>query len=125
MERPCASDLRNIVDTVSAILDSLSHLGSERDITHAIVIHLVLTKLDTGSKVKWDEQLEYNTLPKWSNCASVLIKRCQFLEVNDDKVTRVEHNFSKQLKQLAKANCGNINFIDRKNSTFSLACVEI
>ncbi|XP_037820753.1 uncharacterized protein LOC119611053 [Lucilia sericata] len=122
MEKPCSSDLRNIVDTVSAILDSLSHIGSDKDITNAIIIHLVLTKLDSGSKEKWDEQLDYKTLPKWTDCASVLIKRCQFLDINGDKSSRTEQNSSKLVRP--KLNNANNNFRDRRNSTFSFTCTE-
>ena len=52
INKPCAFELRHIVDTVSAVLDSLSHIGTDKDITHEIIIHLVLSKLDSDSKAK-------------------------------------------------------------------------
>ncbi|XP_065361988.1 uncharacterized protein LOC135955564 [Calliphora vicina] len=83
--KPSAAALRQVVDNVSAILDSLSHLGSDKDIMHALVIHLVMSKVDNTSRTKWDEGQDLKELPKWDACASVLIRRCQFLELNDDK----------------------------------------
>ena len=65
MSKPSSSDLRNIVDTVSAVLDSLAHLGTSKDIMNAMVIHLVLSRVDSESKSKSDEQLDYKKLPSW------------------------------------------------------------
>ena len=56
--------LQNMVDSVSAIIDSLENLGKSEDIMNALVIHLVLSKVDCDSKAKWDEQLDYANLPK-------------------------------------------------------------
>ena len=71
MSKPSSSDLRNIVDTVSAVLDSLAHLGTSKDIMNAMVIHLVLSRVDSESKCKWDEQLDYKKLPNWEDCSWV------------------------------------------------------
>ena len=62
MSKPSSSDLRNIVDTVSPVLDSLGYLGTRKDIMNAMVIHLVLSKLDSDSKNKCHEQLDYKKL---------------------------------------------------------------
>jgi len=82
MNKPSASELRQIVDNVSAIIDSISTLGKSENITHSIIIHLVLSKIYASSNEKWDEQLNYKSLPSWKDCSEVLIKRCQFLEMN-------------------------------------------
>lgn len=113
--KPDASDLRQTVDSVSAVLDSLSHLGTNEDITHAIVIYLVLSKVDSDSKSKWDEQLNYTSLPKWSDCATVLIRRCQFLEVNE-KLVESEQVYKKSFKSKSK---------ERKNTNFSFQCIQV
>lgn len=85
-----ASLLRKAVDTVSAIYDSLLSLGDERDITNALLIHIVLSKVDSVTRAKWNEQLDYATLPTWENCAKVLIRRCQSLEVNEYKTSKTD-----------------------------------
>lgn len=118
--KPCSSDLRHIVDTVSAILDSLSHIGTDKDITNALIIHLVLSKLDQESKAKWDEQLDYTSLPKWSDCASVLIRRCQFLDVNDNRTMGYDKNSEKQNKFKANNNFNKF----KGNFKSSLSCIE-
>ena len=50
------------------MLDSLAHLGTSEDIMNAMVIHLVLSRVDSESKSKWDEQLDYKKLPSWEVC---------------------------------------------------------
>lgn len=82
---PNASLLRNAVDTISAIYDSLHSLGSECDIVNALFIHLAMSKVDGPTRAKWNDQLDYSKLPTWNDCAKVLIRRCQSLEVNEHK----------------------------------------
>ena len=53
MCKPSSSDLQNIVDTVSAVLDSLAHLGTSKDIMNGMVIHLVLSRVGMSNR---DEQ---------------------------------------------------------------------
>ena len=121
MSKPSASDLRNIVDTVSAVLDSLSNLGTDKDITNAIIVHQVLSKVDYDSKSKWDEQLDYSKLPNWEDCASVLIKRCQFLEINDDRSRKQEStnaNYSNNNKNVPNMKNNN------RNQAYSFSCSE-
>lgn len=84
INKPNAPALRNAVDTVSAIYDSLLSMGSEKDIASALIISLVISKVDSVTKSKWNEQLDYSTLPTWSECSKHLIRRCQALEVNED-----------------------------------------
>lgn len=82
MTQPNASELQNIVDNVSACLESLATLGSHEQILHSMLIYLVMSKIDHGSKAKWDEQLD-KELPTWSQCSMILLRRCQFLKVNE------------------------------------------
>lgn len=90
LNKPNASSLRNTVDTVSAIYDSLQSLGSESEITNALIIHLVLSKIDPATKSKWNDQMDYSTLPTWNECVKHLIRRCQSLEVNEDRYSKPE-----------------------------------
>lgn len=78
MDKPSASGLRQIVDNASAILGSLSLLGSDKEIMHSLVIYLVMSKVDQVFKTKSDERQKYKTLLKWDACAAVLIRTSQF-----------------------------------------------
>ncbi|XP_075162510.1 uncharacterized protein LOC142235137 [Haematobia irritans] len=96
MVGPDASALRNTVDTVSAIFGSLQSLGTQDEIINALIIHLVLSKVDIDTKAKWNEQLDYSNLPTWEKCANILIRRSQSLEVNEDRSSRGERNSKKR-----------------------------
>ena len=117
MSNPSSSDLRNIVDTVSAVLDSLAYLG-----TNAMVIHLVLSKVDSDSKSKWDEQWDYKKLPSWEDFSSILIKKCKFIEMNEDKsrlyVSNSSNNWGSN-KSKSRNNNGNNNFRSNSNQIFA------
>ncbi|XP_037943125.1 uncharacterized protein LOC119675975 [Teleopsis dalmanni] len=79
----CKSDskqLRNIVDTMSALYSSLKTLSSTTQIMDAIMIHLLMNKVDPGTKQRWEDQLSYETLPTWEGCCKMLERRCQQLE---------------------------------------------
>ena len=129
MSKPSSSDLRNIVDTVSVVLDSLAHLGTSKDIMNAMVIHLVLSKVDSDSKSKWDEQLDYKKLPSWEDCSSILIKRCEFIEINEDKSRNTESNSSNNRgsnnNDSRNSNASsNFRSNNNRNSSYSYACSE-
>ena len=50
--KPSAVALRSMIDTVSATYDSLLSLGDDKKITNAILIHLVMSKVDPITKSK-------------------------------------------------------------------------
>ncbi|XP_037929505.1 uncharacterized protein LOC119663992, partial [Teleopsis dalmanni] len=109
--------LRHIVDTVSALFCSLLSLGSEADILNAIVIHLVLSKVDNETKIFYDSQQDFESLPSWESCYTLLSRRCQFLEsnskrCNNDKVNDTKNNsFNRKLTTFVntKINCMKCN----------------
>lgn len=68
MTKPSTSSLRSIIDTVSAIFASLSSLGNDKDIANAMIIHMVMAKVDHITKSRFEEQLDYDTLPSWEDC---------------------------------------------------------
>ncbi|XP_037929146.1 uncharacterized protein LOC119663604 [Teleopsis dalmanni] len=39
-----------------------------------------MQKVDEDSRNKWKESLNFETLPKWEDCANLLDRHCQFLE---------------------------------------------
>lgn len=92
MNKPSASSLRSMVDTVSAIYDSLLSVGDDKHIANAILIHLVMSKVDTVTKHKWEEQLNYNQLPLWSDGETILNKRFQHLSADEASTSRLQVN---------------------------------
>ncbi|XP_053968858.1 uncharacterized protein LOC128870281 [Anastrepha ludens] len=75
-----ASQLQSLVDNVSALYSSLLSIGSDKNISHLLLIHLVMDKVDEETQKKWKESLDFTSLPSWEQCAKVLERRCQFLE---------------------------------------------
>ena len=47
---------------------------------NAIIIHIVLSKLDNGSKQSYEEQRGYDSLATWEQCHKMMRRRSQFLE---------------------------------------------
>lgn len=48
--KPSARGLRSILDNVAALRSSLLSLGSELEVMNAIIIHIILSKIDSESK---------------------------------------------------------------------------
>ncbi|XP_055916442.1 uncharacterized protein LOC129949183 [Eupeodes corollae] len=90
--------LRSLVDDISALFSSLLSIGSYENICNAIIIHIAISKVDQDTQSKWDEQLDYRKLPEWKECASVLNKRCQFLEARDSKQSRSDSTLKPAIK---------------------------
>lgn len=59
-------------------------IGSEKDISNAIHIHIMLTKVDPATKSRWNDQLDYQILPAWDACSKSVIRRCRSLEFNNE-----------------------------------------
>lgn len=110
--KPSASALRNMIDTVSAIYDSLLSLGDDKKIANAILIHLVISKVDSTTRTKWEEQLDYENLPLWVDCEAMLNKRYQHIAADESSNSKLKSSKSK-----------NDNHNHRgKSSKTSLAC---
>ncbi|XP_055904404.1 uncharacterized protein LOC129940170 [Eupeodes corollae] len=92
------TNLRSLVDNMSALYNSLTSLGSEKDICNAVLIHIVMSKVDSETRNKWDEELDYNKLPSWDQCTKMLNKRCQFLEAKEGRQIQSETNQKGQSK---------------------------
>ena len=95
MNKPSATALRGMIDTVSAIYESLLSIGDDKKISNAIIIHLVMSKVDPITKSKWDEQLDFTKLPLWSDCESVLNKRYQHISADESSSSRPKHSNAK------------------------------
>ena len=110
--KPSASALRSMIDTVSAIYDSLLSIGDDKKITNAILIHLVMSKVDPVTKSKWEEQLDFEKLPLWSDCEAALNKRFQHISADESSSSRP--GSSRNRNENAP----------RKNNKTSLSCTK-
>ncbi|XP_039967850.1 uncharacterized protein LOC120779574 [Bactrocera tryoni] len=79
-----------MIDEVSAVYDSLLSLGDEKQITNAIIIHIVMTKVDSVTRSKWEEQLDYDHLPLWKDCEATLNRRFQQLAAEGESCSRTK-----------------------------------
>ncbi|XP_033252882.1 uncharacterized protein LOC117192344 [Drosophila miranda] len=113
MTQQSASSLRNLIDTASSIYGSLLSIGDDKKISNAMIIHLVLRRVDPVTKEKWEEQLDYDKLPLWTDCEKLLNRRHQHLSAeNSDKpkqeqkaVPSKTHNRSSFATAMRKAIC--------------------
>ncbi|XP_049302017.1 uncharacterized protein LOC125775435 isoform X2 [Bactrocera dorsalis] len=88
--KPSAPSLRSMIDEVLAMYDSLLSLGDEKHITNAIIIHIVMTKVDSATRSKWEEQLDYDKLPLWKECEATLNRRFQQLSAEGASNSRTK-----------------------------------
>jgi len=73
-----SSSFREILDTVAALRVSLLSLGTEQNAFEAILIQLVLQKVDSDSKQAYDRNQSYEQFPTWDNFYNILGRYCQF-----------------------------------------------
>lgn len=78
--QPDGNQLRSIVDNASALYSSLSSLGTDREISDALLIHITMGKIDEDSRNKWKDSLDFSKLPKWDDFTNLLDRRCQYLQ---------------------------------------------
>ncbi|XP_037931003.1 uncharacterized protein LOC119665826 [Teleopsis dalmanni] len=80
MTKADPASLRKLIDIVAALRSSLLSLGSEVKVMNAIIIYIVLSKVDAETKFAHDEKQEFEKMPSWDECYKMLSRRCQFLE---------------------------------------------
>ena len=78
LSKPDGVALRKLIDNAAALRGSLLSLGSVEEILNAILIHLVVSKIDSDSRNRYNESQDFKEFPTW--CCSILSRRCQFLE---------------------------------------------
>ncbi|XP_037930495.1 uncharacterized protein LOC119665299 [Teleopsis dalmanni] len=115
--KPEGDKLRSLIDTASAIYSSLLSLGSERDISQAMLIHIVMQKCDEGTRRKWKESLDFKRLPCWNDCSAVLERHCQYLQSLDktsscvsdvhtnDKLSKIKKSHKDYAFSCTKSSC--------------------
>ncbi|XP_017482945.1 PREDICTED: uncharacterized protein LOC108371850 [Rhagoletis zephyria] len=97
-----AEHLRKVIDTTNARLNAMLSLGTYENIANALIIFLVMEKLDSESQAKWEEAEEdYTKLASCVECSAVLARRCQTLEAREVKTDRMEvrHNVTKEISK--------------------------
>lgn len=104
VSKPSSGQLRSLVDNVSALYSSLQSLGSPTDIVNAMLIHIVMGKVDSDTKRKWKDSLDFSKLPTWEDCSNILERRCQYLESLDSNTIsrRQDHHSGKSNQKLSK-----------------------
>ncbi|XP_017466939.1 PREDICTED: uncharacterized protein LOC108359537 [Rhagoletis zephyria] len=70
VSKPSGAALRSLIDKASAIYGSLQSLGTDSQISQAMLIYLVLQKADEETNCKWKESLNFKALPTWDDCTS-------------------------------------------------------
>jgi len=125
IEHPSAAALRSMIDTVSAIYGSLLSLGDDKNICNTILIHLVINKVDPMSKLKWKDQLDYATIPMWSDCETVLNLRFQNLSA--EASAKLASNSSKTESKAVSKNNNRSSFFcsvaSGRNNQVSSTCL--
>ncbi|XP_075167480.1 uncharacterized protein LOC142239573 [Haematobia irritans] len=126
IHKPSASALRSMIDTVSAIYDSLLSIGDDKNITNAMLIHLVMSKVDHSTKSKWEEQLNFEQLPLWSECEAALNKRYQHISADETsnsklKSVKARHEFPSKKSSRTSLSCSKT----KHNNEKCLMCKSI
>ena len=75
MPKPSSSALRNIIDTVSTIYDSLLSFNDDNPITNVLTIHLVMSIIYPIIRSKSEKKMDYDTFPLKKDCEAILSKR--------------------------------------------------
>lgn len=111
------TQIRSLVDNVSALYSFLLSLGSHSDIAQSMLIYIVMEKVDDETKRKWKDSLDFTKLPSWDDCSKVLERHCQFLEsVESSHTTHVAPRKSGH-QQSGKSNDKN----SKSGSSFSVS----
>lgn len=121
--KPDALALRKLIDSVAALRGSLLSLGTADEILNAILIHLVVSKLDTDSRNQFNEKQDLKDFPTWDECYTVLSRRCQLLQDNATSVepsktlkfSHKQHNQSRKSTFVATNSESNCSYCNRSD----------
>jgi hypothetical protein len=86
MSRESAAEIQRIIDDVSSHLDALKNLDVKVDDWDPIVIYLVAIKLESETRKRWEEKVDKDKLPTWSDMLKCLQKRLRALESVENAV---------------------------------------
>ena len=74
------SSLRTLSDKMNSHIRAPQAMGNKENLANALLIHIVGSKLDVSSQIKWEENTSTSELPSWLDMETFLEKRCQMLE---------------------------------------------
>ncbi|XP_073821302.1 uncharacterized protein [Musca autumnalis] len=116
MQKSDSVSLRHLIDTVSAVRGSLLSLGSEADVMNAILVHMVLSKVDNETKDNYDEKQDFKSLPSWDLCYELLSRRCQFLGSHKKRIEFPEKVVANKPKPNNKFNRSAHTFVNSNSN---------
>lgn len=80
-EANCTASLRALSDSINAQMSALELIANPEEIAYGILMHLIMSKLDSSSLSKWEEHsASQKEIPNWQEFKSFLDKRCTVLE---------------------------------------------
>ncbi|KAH8264687.1 hypothetical protein KR038_010116 [Drosophila bunnanda] len=74
-----------------------------------MLIYLILNRVDPVTKQKWEEQLDYETLPLWSDCEKMLNRRYQHLSAEESTKPKLEKLPSSKPHNRSSFSCSSSN----------------
>lgn len=77
-------------------------VGDDTKITNELLSHIIMSKVDSKTRSKWEEKLEYQSIPSWIDCKSALNKRYQHLSAEANAGRRKNNNNNCREAPLAK-----------------------
>ncbi|XP_036344473.1 uncharacterized protein LOC118753712, partial [Rhagoletis pomonella] len=84
--------LRELSDKISSHLRALQTIATNEELLDGLLTHLVISKADTSTQAKWEEEAPTQNLPSWDLVAAFLERRVRILE----SVTTITAGSSKQ-----------------------------
>ncbi|KAL7726326.1 hypothetical protein ACLKA6_010232 [Drosophila palustris] len=76
------------LSTHTGYIRAISTMSSTTELADGLLIHIIGHKLDQTTQEKWEESLPTDKLPKWTDMATFLEKRCRMLENVDSAVSK-------------------------------------
>lgn len=80
MAKPNARQLRSLIDNTVAMSKSLQTSVRPEDLNDAILVHLLMSKVDEKSQLEWKKVKDKKSLPKLTDCVAVLERQCDLYE---------------------------------------------
>ncbi|KAJ0179564.1 hypothetical protein K1T71_005276 [Dendrolimus kikuchii] len=119
-----ATALKTLLDTTSSCLKSLNNIGVKTDTWDAIIVYMVVSKLDQETHKQWEYQISVMSeeLPTWTQLAEFLDMRFRSLEMIEGSKTH-NKNASQNSKQILKTKAFNaVVQEDKKNNNACPCC---
>ncbi|XP_018406238.1 PREDICTED: uncharacterized protein LOC108782451, partial [Cyphomyrmex costatus] len=115
--------LRGLLDNVLKHFRALKALQRPVDTWDDMLVHLVLTKLDSITVKEWETNRADATVPTFKELMDFLAKRCQALETISNKASNVDAtNTSQKAKHGAHVATANQSCIHCKSKHFIYQC---